>query len=103
MRKSLEEANSFVRDVWSKLRRDAQHQSKKVQDWVAHLEHIQSMQLEFDVNTPQVGQLGQTFYDGLRPLIKLWITIIGENIPWDDLIRTVNKAEARLRFKGVPT
>ncbi len=62
----------FVGHVWSKLRGDAQHQLEEVQDWVAYLEYLQSILLEFDTNNaPGEGQLGQTFYDSLRPLIKL--------------------------------
>ncbi len=62
LRKSLGESNAFVGHVWSKLRGDAQHQSEEVQDWAAHLEHLQSILLEFDTNNaPQEGQHGHTF------------------------------------------
>ncbi len=74
---------------------------EEVQDWVAHLEHLQSILLEFDANNALgEGQLGRTFYDGLRPSIKLWTADIGEDIPWDDLVRAANKAEARARIQG---
>ncbi len=99
LRKSLGESNAFVGHVWSKLRGDAQYQLEEVQDWAAHLEHLQSILLEFDANNaPGEGQLGRTFYDGLRPSIKLWIANIGEDLPWDDLIRAANKAEARAKI-----
>ncbi len=99
LRKSLGESNVFVGHVWSKLRGDAQHQSEEVQDWTAHLEHLQSILLEFDANnSPQESQFGQTFYDDLRPLIKLWIADIGEDMPWDNLIKAPNKAEARAKI-----
>ncbi len=72
LRKNLEESNVFVGHVWSKLRGNAQHQLEEVQDWAAHLEHLQSILLKFDANnTIGEDQLSQTFYDGLRPLIKL--------------------------------
>ncbi len=101
LKKSLGESNAFVGHVWSKLRGDAQHQLEEVQDWAAHLEHLQSILLKFDAkNAPAEGQLGRTFYDGLRPSIKLWIADIGEDMPWDDLIRVANKAEARARIQG---
>ncbi len=74
---------------------------EEVQDWAAHLEYLQSILLEFDANkTLREGQLGQTFYDGFRPLIKLWITDIGEDMLWDDQIRAANKAEARAKIQG---
>ncbi len=95
LRKSLGESNAFVGHVWSKLRGDAKHQLEEVQDWAAHLEYFQSILLKYDANNaPGEGQLGQTFYDGLRPSIKLWIADIREDMPWDDLIRAANKAEA---------
>ncbi len=100
LRKSLGESNAFVGHVWSKLRGDAQHQLEEVQDWEAHLEHLQSILLEFDANNaPREGQLSQTFYDGLRSSIKLWIADVGEDMPWDDLIRAANKAEARAKIQ----
>ncbi len=51
-------------------------------------------------NTPKEGQLGRTFYNGLRPSIKLWIVDIGEDMPWDNLIRAANKAEVRAKIQG---
>ncbi len=49
----------FISHVWSKLRGDAQYQSEEVQDWAAHLDHLQSILLEFDANNaPQKDQLG---------------------------------------------
>ncbi len=82
LRKSLGESNAFVGHVWSKLRGDAQHELEEVQDWTAHLEYLQSILLEFDANNaPGKVQLGRTFYDGLRPSIKLWIADIREDMP----------------------
>ncbi len=98
LRKSLGESNAFVGHVWSQLRGDAQHQSEEVQDWAAHLEHLQSILQKFDANNaPQEGQLGRTFYNGLRPSIKLWIADMGEDMLWDDLIKAANKAKARAK------
>ncbi len=99
LRKNLEVSNAFVGHVWSKLRGDVQYQSEEVQDWATHLKHLQSILLEFDTNNAsQEDQLGCTFYDGLKTLIKLWITDIGEDMPWDNLIRAANKTEARAKI-----
>ncbi len=101
LRKSLGESNAFVGHVWSKLRGDAQNQLEEVQDWAAYLEHLQSILLAFYANNaPRKDQLGRTFYDGLRPSIKLWIVDIGEDMPWDELIRAANKAEARAKIQS---
>ncbi len=61
--------------------------------------HTQSILPKFDANNaPGEDQLGQTFYYCLRPSIKLWIADIEENMPWDDLIKAANKAEARTKI-----
>ncbi len=74
---------------------------EEVQDWAVHLEDLQSILLEFDANNaPGESQLGRTFYDRLRPSIKLWIVNIEENMPWDNLIRGANKAEVRAKIQG---
>ncbi len=101
LKKSLGESNTFVGYVWSKLRGDTQHQLEEVQDWAAHLEHLQSILLEFDNNNAsREGQLGRTFYNSLRPSIKLYIINVREDMPWDDLIRAPNNAEARAKIQG---
>ncbi len=72
-----------------------------MQDWAAHPEYLQSILLKFDINNaPGEGQLSQTFYNGLRTLIKLWIANLEEDMPWDNLIRAANKAEARAKIQG---
>ncbi len=101
LRKSLRESNAFIGHVWSKLREDAQHQSEEVQDWAAHLEHFQSILMEFDTNNaPKEGQLVGTFYDGLKYSIKLWINNIEEDMPWDNLVKVANNAEDRVKIQG---
>lgn len=100
LRKSLGESDAFVGHVWSKMRGDSQHQQEEVQDWAAHLEHLQSILVEFDADcAPLEGQLGRTFYDGLRPSIKLWIDEVGrQQLSWDELVSAANRAEAKARI-----
>ncbi len=71
-----------------------------MQDWAAHLEHLQSILLELDADfAPLEGQLGRTFYDELRLSIKLWIDEVGrEQLPWDKLVKAANKTEAKARI-----
>lgn len=91
LKKSFGESNAYVANVWSKLRRDTQQQVEELRYWVAHLEHLQSIILEFDtINTPREDQLGRTFYNGLRPLIKLSIADVGQDMPWNNLVSAVN-------------
>ncbi len=100
LRKSLGESNAFVKSVWSRMRGDFQYQLEEVLDWAAHLEQLQSILLEFDADcAPIEGQLGRTFYDGLRPSIKLWIDEVSrERLTWEELVTTANVAEAKARI-----
>lgn len=94
--KSSKKSNAFVGYVWTKLRKDAQYQSKHVKDETAYLEYFLFILLEFDANNiPRKGQIGRYFYDGLKLLIKLWIADIGDEISWDNLINVANKITIR--------
>lgn len=46
--KNLGNSKTFVNSIWSKLKDDSQYQLEDVQDWASHLEHLQSILLEFD-------------------------------------------------------
>lgn len=48
LRKNLGDSTSFVNNIWSKIRRDSQYQYEEVQDWVSHLEYLQSIFVEFN-------------------------------------------------------
>ncbi len=82
------------------MRSDFQHQLEEIQDWAAHLEPLQSIPMEFDADfAPLEDQLGRTFYDGLKPLIKLWIDKVGrQQLPWDKLVKVANRAKAKARI-----
>ncbi len=78
LRKNLGESNAFVGSVWSRMKGDSQYQLEEVQDWAANLEQLYSILLEFDAYFILIdSQLGRTFYDRLRPSIKLWIDEVG--------------------------
>ena len=83
------------------MRGDSQYQQEEVHNWVAYLEHLQSILLEFDADcTPSEGQFCHTFYDGLRPSVKLWISEEGrQKLSRDDLISTANRAKAKARIE----
>lgn len=69
--KTLRDSRAFVDSIWSKLKRDSKYQLKEVQDWVAHLEYLQSILLEFDnAGAPEEFYLIYFFREGLRPLIQ---------------------------------
>ena len=98
--KNLGKSNAFVGHVWTKLKRDIQYQFEEIPTWAIHVKYLQSILLEFDANnTFGKSQLGQTFYDSVRPSIKLWIADIGEDMPWDHLVSAANKAEAKSKIQ----
>ena len=47
-RKKLGDDRAFANSICSKFRQDSQYQAKSVLDWAVHLEHLQSILLEFD-------------------------------------------------------
>ena len=98
--KSLGESTAFVDNIWSKIRRESQYQLEEVQNWAAHLEHLQSILMEFDADcAPSEGLLGRYFYESLRPSIKLWIDKEGqEQLGWDDLVKKTTMAKAKARI-----
>lgn len=54
------------------MRGDTLFQLEELQEWATYLEHFQSILLKFDAGCALgEGQLGRTFYDGFRSLIKL--------------------------------
>ncbi len=89
-------------NIWSNIRRDSQYQKEKVEDWAAHLKHLQSILREFHTECAQSESLlGRYFYEGLRPSIKLWIDEESqEQLGWDNLIKKATKAEAKAKLQG---
>ena len=82
------------------MRSDSQLQVEEIQDWATHLEHLQSILLEFHADcSPLECQLDRTFYDWLRPSIKLWIDKVGrQQLLWDELVKAANRAKAKARI-----
>ena len=71
MRKNLGESKSFIDSIWRKLKRDSQYQLKEVYDWASHLEHLQSILMEFDpAAAPTESTMVRYFEEGLKPSIK---------------------------------
>lgn len=70
---------------------------KDIQDWVAHLEHLQVILVEFDANgTPDELELICFFPEGLRPFIKGQIEQRGRELnSWDKPIEKAIDAKAK--------
>lgn len=96
LRKNLGDSRLFVDSIWSKFRRDSQYQVEEVQDWAFHLEHLQSILLEFDTNgAPEESDLIRFFREGLKPSIKAQMEQRGcELDSWEELVEKAVDAEA---------
>ena len=69
-RKNLGDDRAFANSICSKFRRDSQYQAESVLDWAAHLEHLQSILLEYDpVGAPTEPTMLRYFREGLKPSI----------------------------------
>ena len=92
----------FVNSIWSKIKKDSQYQQEEVQDWASHLEHLQSILLEFDTRcAPTEDVLCRYFYEGLRPSIRLWIDEEGRELDgWDSLVKRATRAEAKAKMQA---
>lgn len=67
-----------------------------------HLKHFQAILLEFDANyTFEEDQLGRIFYDGLKLLIKIWVTKLDwQYLFWNDLVTEVNGTKVKVCIHG---
>ena len=71
LQKNLRDSRAFVDNLWSKFKRDSQYQSESVLDWASHLEHLQSILLEFDADgAPGEPTMIRYFREGLKPSIR---------------------------------
>ena len=70
LRKNLGDDRAFANSICSKFRRDSQYQVESVLDWAAHLEHLQSILLEYDpVGAPTKPTMLRYFQEGLKPSV----------------------------------
>lgn len=70
LRKNLGDDRAFANSICSKFRRDSQYQQESVLEWAAHLEHLQSILIEYDpVGAPAEPMMLRYFREGLKPSI----------------------------------
>ena len=70
LRKNLGDDWAFANSIYSKFRRDSQYQAESVLDWAAHLEHLQSILLEYDpVGAPTEPTMLRYFREDLKPSV----------------------------------
>lgn len=97
LRKNLGDSKAFVDLIWSRIKRDFQYQQEEVQDWTAHLDHLQSILLEFDADGATTEAVAiRYFREGLKPSIKAQMEQCGRELDsWGDLVEKAIDAEAK--------
>ena len=86
LRKNLGDDWAFVNSICSKFRRDSQYLAKSVLDWVAHLEHLQSIRLEYDlIGASTKSTMLRYFREDLKPFI------LAELEHWDLELESFNQ------------
>ena len=70
LRENLRDYRAFANSICSKFRRDSQYQAKSMFDWTAHLEHLQSILLKYDlVGASTKSTILRYFREDLKPSI----------------------------------
>ena len=89
--------------IWSKFKRDSQYQFEEIQDSAFHLEHLQSILLEFDVNrASEETDLIWYFQEALKPSIKAEMkSQVDEYEHWEELVKKTVVAEAKAALRPV--
>ena len=65
------ESKSFIDSIWKKLKRNSQYQLEEIYNWASHLEHLQSILIEFDsAATLTESTMVRNVEKGLKPFIK---------------------------------
>lgn len=97
LRKNLGDSRSFVDDIWGKIKHNSQHQLEEVQDWASHLEHLQSILLEFDADgAPKESAMIRFFREGLKPSIKAQMEQQGRELDsWEEMVEKAVDTEAK--------
>ena len=101
LRKNLGDSRAFVDIIWSNIKRDSQYQLEEVQDWAFHLEHLQSILVEFDANGALVkSSLIRFFREGLKPLIRAQMEPRSQEYDnWDELVEKTVAAKAKANLQ----
>ena len=83
--------------IWNRIKRDSQYQQEEVQDWASHLEHLQSILLEFNSDgVPEESDLIRFFREGLKTLVKAQMEQIGRKLDsWEELVEKAIDGEAK--------
>ncbi len=95
--KNLGDFQSFVDNIWSKFKKDSQYQLEEAQDWASHLEHLQSILLEFDADgAKEESDLIRFFWEELKSCIKAEMEQRGRELDnWEEIVEKAIGAKAK--------
>ena len=96
------ESKSFVDSVWKKLKRDFQYQLEEVYNWASHLEHLQSILMEFDPAAASTeSTMVRYFEEGLKPSIKAEMDQDATHLDdYEELVAKAVRAEAKAGLRS---
>ena len=97
----MKESKSFVNSIWKKLKWDSQYQLEEVYNWASHLEHFQSIMIEFDpAATPTESTMVRYFEEGLKPSIKAKVDQDATHLDdYKELIAKAVRVEAKVGLR----
>ena len=100
-RTNLGDNRAFADSICSKFRRDSQYQAESVLDWAAHLEHLQSILLEYDpAGAPGEPTMLRYFREGLRPSIRVELEHRDLELEsFEQLVKKVVEAEGKASLR----
>ena len=101
LRTNLGDDRAFADSICSKFRRDSQYQAESVLDWAAHLEHLQSILLEYDpAGAPGEPTMLRYFREGLRPSIRVELEHRDLELEsFEQLVKKVVEAEGKASLR----
>ena len=102
LHKDLGSSQAFINSIWNKFRRDSQYQLKETQDWASHLQHLQSILVEFDpIQIPNELTMICYFREGLKPSIKIEMKQQDrESTNFKEMVQKAVNAEAKAGLRS---
>ena len=72
LQKDLGDSQVFIDSIWSKFRKNSQHQLEEAQDYASYLQHSQLILVEFGtIGAPNKPTIICWFQESLKPSIKI--------------------------------
>ena len=97
----MRESNSFIHNIWKKLKRDSQYQLEKVYNQASHLEYFQSILIEFDsASALTESTMVRYFEKDLKLSIKAEMDQDATHLDkYEEIVAKAVKAEAKVDLR----